>query len=94
MRTLCIHRELNERKSISMIWQAIKSLFCKHDWVWVRDFYGDGMRANRDKGSQWACICGRVQFRDERHEAKLRVEDGFIVTASGRRFPVQEANGF
>lgn len=49
----------------------LKRLFCKHDYTFVRNLYGDEIRWNGWKRSIWRCKkCGKWQYRD-----KLNVEE-------------------
>ena len=38
----------------------IKQLFCKHKWVWKRNYYGDYVNILNGKRSLWQCEkCGK-----------------------------------
>ena len=44
----------------------IKRLFCKHDYKFVRNIYGDEIRYVGWKRSEWQCTkCGKYQYRNE-----------------------------
>lgn len=40
-------------------------LFHKHFWYWNRNIYGDEIISRNYKRSEWHCVCGAVQFRDQ-----------------------------
>jgi hypothetical protein len=47
----------------------LKALFCRHEYKWVWNFYGDAIIAHNWKRSRWDCRkCGWPQFRDELYE--------------------------
>lgn len=44
----------------------IKSLFCKHEYEFVRNIHGDEINYMGGKRSIWKCKkCGKIQYRDE-----------------------------
>lgn len=44
--------------------QILKSLFCTHEYVFDRNFYGDQIIEHGFKRSQWYCKkCGKIQLR-------------------------------
>lgn len=44
----------------------IKSLFCKHEYEFVRNIHGDEINHMGGKRSIWKCKkCGKLQYRDE-----------------------------
>lgn len=46
------------------------SLFCRHDFVFVRNFYGDEINSWGGKRSLWRCCkCGRIQARGNLFQA-------------------------
>ena len=55
----------------------IDKLYCKHDYKWVRNIYGDEINTLNGKRSVWRCIkCGKIQYRDElKPEGKLFVQE-------------------
>ena len=43
----------------------IKRLFCKHDYKFVRNIYGDEIRYVGWKRSEWKCSkCGKIKLKD------------------------------
>lgn len=43
----------------------IKRLFCPHEYVWVRNIYGDEINAAGGRRSWWRCEkCGKYVLRD------------------------------
>ena len=49
-----------------MTW--LKRLFCKHDFCWERNLYGDQINYSGGARSIWVCAkCGKVEFRSELH---------------------------
>jgi len=50
--------------NIIMNW--IKSLFCKHEYEFVRNIYGDQINYCNGKRSIWKCKkCGNIEYRDK-----------------------------
>ena len=44
----------------------LKRLFCKHDWQWCRNIYGDEINHAGGRRSVWRCPkCGARQLRDQ-----------------------------
>jgi len=44
----------------------LKRLFCKHQFAWVRNLYGDQIIEWGYKRSVWKCDhCGKLEGRDE-----------------------------
>ena len=42
----------------------LKRLFCRHDWVFERNIYGDEINALSGRRSWWVCRkCGKHQAR-------------------------------
>lgn len=42
----------------------IRQWFCKHQWVCVRNIYGDEIIASNYNRSLWVCMrCSRFQYR-------------------------------
>jgi len=51
------------------MFRLIKMLFCKHDYRFKINFYGDQIIAHNFKRSWWICPkCGLSQFRRDLHE--------------------------
>lgn len=47
----------------------LRRLFCKHEWAWVRNIYGDEINAAGGKRSWWRCRkCGKCKLRSELHQ--------------------------
>jgi hypothetical protein len=47
----------------------LKSLFCRHEFTFWRNVYGDEIIMLGWKRSVWRCEkCGRFQYRDELHK--------------------------
>ena len=45
--------------------KLFKSLFCKHDYKFVRNIYGDEINHRGGKRSLWQCKkCGNLEYRD------------------------------
>jgi hypothetical protein len=43
-----------------------RRLFCKHEWSWVRNIYGDEIIWADYKRSEWRCVsCGVAKFEGE-----------------------------
>lgn len=41
-----------------------KSLFCKHEYEFVRNIYGDEINQLNGKRSEWKCKkCGKIEYR-------------------------------
>lgn len=52
-----------------MLMDWLRSLFCRHQFEFVRNIYGDQINSWGGKRSIWACRhCGKLQGRDELHE--------------------------
>lgn len=48
---------------------VIRSLFCKHDYGWESNIYGDEIIAVGWKRSWWICNkCGKVKLKKELYE--------------------------
>lgn len=51
--------------------KCINKLFeniCTHDFIWLRNIYGDEINLHDGKRSIWCCSkCGKVEYRDELH---------------------------
>jgi len=46
----------------------IKYLFCRHDWRFARNIYGDEIIFMNGKRSEWHCLkCRGQQFRNALH---------------------------
>ena len=46
----------------------IKQLFCKHEYKFVRNIYGDEIIASGWKRSMWRCEkCGKFKGKEELH---------------------------
>ena len=44
--------------------KMLKRLFCRHDWVFERNIYGDEINALSGRRSWWVCRkCGKHQAR-------------------------------
>lgn len=42
----------------------LRRVFCKHDWKFVRNIYGDEIIARGYKRSEWVCSkCGKFRYR-------------------------------
>jgi hypothetical protein len=49
----------------------IKRLFCRHEFIFGRNIYGDEIINWGYKRSLWRCnLCGKIEARDELHEDK------------------------
>lgn len=47
-----------------MTW--LRRLLCRHDWMWIRNLYGDEIIMCGWKRSFWGCRkCGKLQYREE-----------------------------
>lgn len=47
----------------------LNTLFCKHDYQWARDIYGEEINVRSGKRSEWVCSkCGQCQYRSGRFE--------------------------
>lgn len=47
----------------------IRSLLCKHNYIFMRNIYGDEIIHSGYKRSIWTCsACGKLKFRDALHE--------------------------
>ncbi len=45
---------------------AIHRLFCRHDYSWLRNIYGDEIIYTGFKRSVWKCSkCGKYKYRHE-----------------------------
>lgn len=43
----------------------LKQLFCKHNYSFVRNIYGDEIRLSGWKRSEWRCSkCGKIKYSD------------------------------
>lgn len=50
--------------------KAIKHLFCRHEYIFVRNIYGDEIILTGYKRSIWKCTkCGKYKFKDNLYEA-------------------------
>lgn len=50
-----------------------KRLFCKHEYEFVRNIYGDEINQLDGKRSEWKCKkCGNIKYRDELYNDKHR----------------------
>lgn len=48
---------------LGVVWFFIKRLFCAHDFIFVRNIYGDEILEHGYKRSVWKCKhCGRVKY--------------------------------
>lgn len=48
---------------LGVIWSFIKRLFCAHDFIFVRNIYGDEILEHGYNRSVWKCKhCGRVKY--------------------------------
>lgn len=46
--------------------KIFKRLFCKHEYEWERNIYGDEINYCGGKRSIWKCKkCGKIQYRDK-----------------------------
>ena len=46
----------------------LQSLFCKHNWQWSRNIYGDEIISAGWKRSWWYCCkCGKTSLRTALH---------------------------
>jgi hypothetical protein len=44
----------------------LKQLFCKHDYQFIRNIYGDEIIWRGWKRSEWRCSkCGRIKYMDK-----------------------------
>ena len=60
--------------------EVLKSLFCKHEYIFVRNIYGDEIIHRGFKRSEWKCDeCGKIKLSDKLHEDKSRkqISDGY-----------------
>lgn len=49
--------------------KLFKRLFCKHDYEFVRNIYGDEIRYLGWKRSEWKCKkCGKVKYSKKHYE--------------------------
>lgn len=49
----------------------IKRIFCKHDYHFYRNIYGDEIIYCGYKRSIWKCFkCGALKYKDELYESK------------------------
>lgn len=49
--------------------KLLKRLFCKHDYEFVRNIYGDAIRYLGWKRSEWKCKkCGKVKYSKKYYE--------------------------
>ena len=52
-----------------MIIKLIKQLFCKHNYEFVRNIYGDEIRYLGWKRSEWKCSkCGKTKYANHLKE--------------------------
>lgn len=48
--------------------RIFKQLFCKHDYKFVRNLYGDEIIHHGWKRSEWECCkCGKTKYKKELH---------------------------
>ena len=53
-----------------------KSLFCKHEYKFIRNIYGDEINAHDRMRSEWRCIkCGHIQYREDYHNTETLNEE-------------------
>lgn len=53
----------------------IKRLFCKHDYGFVRNIYGDEIIQSGFKRSIWKCRnCGKAKYSEHLYSSDLEVE--------------------
>ena len=49
-----------------MIKELIKQLFCKHEYYFTRNIYGDEINYHNGNRSEWKCKkCGNLQWREQ-----------------------------
>lgn len=47
----------------------LKKIFCKHNYKFIRNIYGDEIRYLGWKRSEWQCQkCGKYQYKDKLKE--------------------------
>ncbi len=52
----------------------LKRLFCKHEYEWVRNIYGDEINATGGYRSVWRCAkCGKRVLSHELHDERGEV---------------------
>ena len=62
---------MTDKKTKNTTWRRmlkrIKHLFCfKHDYLWMRNLYGDEIIVYGYKRSMWRCRkCGKIQYRKD-----------------------------
>jgi hypothetical protein len=50
----------------SILMNILKRLFCKHEFEWQHNIYGDEINYCGGKRSIWKCKkCGKTQYRDK-----------------------------
>lgn len=48
----------------------LKSLFCKHEFVFIRNIYGDEIIHRGFKRSEWKCEkCNKIKLNDQLYKA-------------------------
>lgn len=56
------------RKLGSRSREILKRLTCRHDWLFVRNVYGDEIIRVGYRRSVWQCSkCGKLRYRNELH---------------------------
>ncbi len=49
----------------------LKRLFCKHNFKWVANIYGDRINHSGGMRSEWQCVtCGKWTFRPSLEKGK------------------------
>lgn len=50
----------------SVIWLFSAKIWCKHNYIFMRNIYGDEINFRSGKRSEWRCFgCGHFKYKDE-----------------------------